>query len=181
MEVNTSVRLTPEEETQLTAIFGADPLANALANFGKAALREYVEMLLGQSTLRSPDAREQRLLLLILEANNGAVPDEAKVAQMFNLTGTGARSLIRSVLSRYRLRLAAPIRKAAIQILQDCGAENDGFRRVSIGNPVIVEYLNDLLAELNGELKRIAPEARTGTYYRVPEDSYIALKEELNA
>ncbi|MES0175386.1 hypothetical protein [Mesorhizobium sp. M0006] len=180
MDVNTSVRVTPEEQTQLTEILGPAPLADALASLGKAALREYIEMLLGQSSLRSPDMREQRLLLLILEANNGAIPDEAKVAQMFNLTGTGARSLIRSVLSRYRLRLAAPIRRAAVQVLQDCGAENDGFRRVSIGNPVIVEYLNDLLAELNGELKRIAPEARTGTYYRVPEDSYVALNNELN-
>ncbi|QKD19519.1 hypothetical protein HGP13_33665 [Mesorhizobium sp. NZP2077] len=180
MDLNTSVRLSAEEQTQLTEIFGADPLANALANLGKAALREYVEMLLGQSTLRSPDAREQRLLLLILEANDGAVPGEAKVAQMFNLTRTGARSLIRSVLSRYRLRLAAPIRKAAIQVLQDCGPENDGFRRVSVGNPVVVEYLNSLLAELNGELKRIAAEARTGTFFRVPEDSYLALNEELN-
>jgi hypothetical protein len=63
--------------------------------------------------------------------------------------------------------------------LEACCAEVDGFRRVSIGNPVIVEYLNALLAELNGELKRIAPEARTGTYYRVPEDSYVALAAEL--
>jgi hypothetical protein len=180
MDINTSVRLTPEEQTQLTEILGPAPLAGALADLGKAALREYVEMLLGQSSLRSPDAREQRLLLLILEAKGGAVPDEPWVAQIFNLTRTGARSLIRSVLSRYQLRLAAPTRGAAVQVLQNCGAENGGFRRVSIGNPVIVEYLNGLLAQLNGELKRIAPEARTGTYYRVPEDSYVALNHKLN-
>lgn len=180
MDVSTSVRLTPEEQAQLTEILGPAPLADALASLGKAALREYVEMLLGQSSLRGTDAREQRLLLLILETNGGEVPGEANVAQMFNLTGKSARSLIRSVLSRYRLRLTAAIRRAAVQVLQNCSAENEGFRRVSIGNPVIVEFLNDLLAELNGELKRITLEARTGTYYRVPEDSYVALSNELN-
>jgi hypothetical protein len=180
MDVNTSVRLTPEEEAQLTEILGPIPLAEALANLGKAALREYAEMLLGQNNLRSPDARQQRLLLMILETNGGTMLNEARVTRMFNLSTSGARSLIRSVLSQYRLRLVIPTRKAAVQILHDCGAENDGFRRVSIENSVMVEYLNDLLAQLNGELKRITPEARTGTFYRVPEDSYAALKEKLD-
>lgn len=180
MDITTSVRLTQDEEAQLSEILGPEPVAETLANLGKAALREYVEMLLGQSSLRSPDVREHRLLLYILEANDGQVPDEAKVAEMFNLTGSRARSLIRSVLSRYRLRLAPAKRLAAAKVIEDCGAENEGFRRVSIGNPVIVEFLNDLLAGLDGELKRITPEAKTGSYYRVPEDSYIALDDELN-
>lgn len=179
MDVNTSVRMTADEEAELAKILGPAALGEALSGIGKAALREYVDMLLGQSSLRSVEAREQRLLLLILEAYAGDVPDEAKVARMFNITTGAARSLLRSVLSRYRLRLGNATRQAAIKVLQTCDAEADGFRRVSIGNRVIVEYLNALLAELNGELKRIAPEARTGSYYRVPEDSYVALAAEL--
>jgi hypothetical protein len=179
VDVNTSVRLTADEETELAGILGPQPVGEALTQIGKAALREYVDMLLGQTAVRSVEAREQRLLLLILEAYAGEVPDEAKVARMFNITTGAARSLIRSVLSRYRLRLSNATRQAAVKVLQACGAETEGFRRVSIGNPVIVEYLNALLAELNGELKRISPEARTGTYFRVPEDSYVALAAEL--
>jgi hypothetical protein len=181
MDVHTSVRLTDEEQAQLAELLGPEELADELAKLGKAALREYVEMLLGQNVLRSPDGRQQRLLLLILEANDGKVPDEAAVARMFNLTMAASRSLIRSVLFRYRLRLADATKQAAVKILQSCGAENQGFRRVSIANPVIVEYLNAMLAELNGELKRIMPQARTGAYYRIPEDSYAALAGKLLA
>ncbi len=182
MDIETSVRLTPEEEAQLLAVLGgnAADLPAKVGALGRAALREYVEMLLGQTALRSPEVREQRLLQIILEANEGRVPGEAEVSQAFGLTGTAARSLLRSVLSRHRYRLTDAANAAARTVLAACADEEDGFRRVAINNPVIVEYLNDLLVEINGELKRIAKESRTGNTYLIPEDSYLALDRRLN-
>ncbi len=78
-------------------------------------MREYADMLLGRSALRSPDNREERLLLLILEAFRGEVPDEAQVALWFNLTSSSATGLIRRVLSRYHLRLDHPPRRFGLR------------------------------------------------------------------
>lgn len=182
MDIATSVRLTPEEEVELVLILGGDAagLPQKIGALGRAALREYVDMVLGQTALRSPDTREQRLLEIILEANQGRVPSEAEVSQLFGLTGSGARSLIRAVLSKHRLRLRDAVSTAAREVLGNCEPEEDGSRRVSINNPVIVEYLNELLAELNGALKRIARESRTGTNFLIPEDSYQSLDDKLN-
>jgi hypothetical protein len=182
MDIVTSVRLTPEEEAQLVLILGGDVagLPQKLGELGRAALREYVDVILAQTALRSPEVREQRLLQIILESNQGHVPSEAEVGQLFGLTGSGARSLIRSVLSRHRLRLREAVAGAARTVLDQCEAEEDGFRRVSILNPIIVEYLNELLAELNGALKRITREPKTGTYFLIPEDSFLALDDKLN-
>jgi hypothetical protein len=180
MDVETSVRLSPEEETQLAGILGveANHLNARMAALGRAALREYVDMLLGQSTLRNPENREHRLLLMILEAFGGDVPTEAAIGRMFNLTSTGASALSRSVLARHRLRLGAAVRTAATNILQNCGEEIDGVRRASVTNPAMIDYLNQVLVQSNGALKRIARERGTGTHYLIPEDSYLALAAE---
>ncbi|WP_062781592.1 hypothetical protein [Novosphingobium capsulatum] len=177
MNVNTSVNLTPAEEAELQEVLRCTQaeLNARMAEFGRAALREYVDMLLGQAVLRSPDNREHRLLLIITEAFNGRIPKAADIGRWFNLTSTGASSLIRKLLSRYRLRLDQPIRDAVIALLQDCEAEADGFRHVTVTNPIVIEYLNDILAERNGDLKRILREAGTGMSYLVPEDSYLEL------
>jgi hypothetical protein len=177
MDIATTLDITVEEEAQLAAVLGtnAEGLPERMAAFGRAAMREYANMLLGGSTLRSPDNREERLLLIILEAFDGQVPDEADVALWFNLTGSGAGALIRKVLSRYHLRLDQSIRTASVKILEGCGDDQDGIRLVAVTNPVIIEHLNRTLSRLNGELKRITRESGTAAIYRVPEDSYQAL------
>lgn len=177
--VKTSVRLTDDEKTQLTSVLGnAQTLEAHLEAFGRAALREYVDMLLGHSTVRSPDNREERLLLIILETMQGAVPTEAEVARWFNLTDTSAAMLVRKVLSRYHLRLDKTLRDASIEVIKACGEETDGFHPVSIANLAIVGHLNRILKRRNGQLVKILPEADRGSIYRVPIDSYEELKKE---
>lgn len=177
MDINTSVRLTEAERQQLLELLEVreGELAEKLAELGRAALREYVDMLLGLSAVRSPEMREQRLLLLILEAYGGSVPSENKIGHLFNLPTSGARSLLRSVLSRYRIRLEPATKEAATRVLRDCAGENEGFRRAKVENTVIVEHLNEMLASLDGNLKRISREPKTSANYLVPEDSFQAL------
>lgn len=179
VDINTSLSLTADEEKQLVAVFGGDPqkLKPELEKFGRAALREYADMLLGNSTVRSPDNREERLLLIILEAFNGIVPKEAEVARWFNLTDASAAALIRKVLSRYHVRLEQTIRDASIKAVEDCGEPKDGIRSVLIPNPAIVHHLNRILKASDGRLLKIVPEPDRGSIYRIPVDSYEKLKE----
>ena len=179
MDVNTSVTLSADEEAQLIEVLRCPPaeLNARLVEFGRASLREYVDMMLGQAPVRSPDNREHRLLLITTEAFNGTLPKAADVGRWFNLNLAGANSLLRKLLSRYHLRLEATTKAAATALLQDCAAEEDGYRQVNVVNPILVEYLNDILAEHNGELKRIKREAGTGTSFLIPEDSYLLLAE----
>lgn len=164
MDISTSVSLTGDEKNQLIAVLGGDrqKLQLRLEAFGRAALREYVNMLLGNSTVRSPDNREERLLLIILETFNGAVPKEAEVAQWFSLTDASAAALIRKVLSRYHVRLEKTIRDASIQAVKDCSEEKDGIRSVSIPNAAIVQHLNRITGDAQRPLAKDLSRYRAG-------------------
>lgn len=177
MQIDTSVRVTEDEIDQLKLVLGADVEAQ-LRDLGKAALREYIDVFLGLSTFKAAEAREQRLLLMILEAWNGRVPGDAEVGRLFNMTPTAARSLIRTVAARHRLRLAAALTVAASAAVRGAVEEVDGARRM-LAEPVIVEHLNAILAGMDGRLKRIRLEPETGGQYLVPIDSYNALRGEL--
>lgn len=180
MDVATTVRISDDEIAPLCAALGcnADQLSDRLANVGRAALREYVEMLLGDNVLRSPENRERRLLTWIMDGNDGIIPDEAQVSMMFNITTSSARSLLRAVMSRYRKQMAEATERAAKKVLQQCGEQDGaGLRRVSVGNPVLVEYLNGRLAQANGGFERIRLEAKTSNTYIFQGDAFNKLSE----
>lgn len=173
MNIETSVRVSADEVEQLKLVLGED-VENRLRDLGRAALREYVDVFLGLSAFKAAEEREQRLLLMILEAWNGRVPGDAEVGRLFNMTPTAARALIRTVVSRHRLRLAGALTAAASEAVRSAGPEADGGRRM-LAEPVIVEHLNAMLAGIDGRLKRIRLEPKTGGQYVVPIDSYDAL------
>ena len=180
MDIHTQVEISDSEITPLCAALGCAPdqLSERMSEIGRAALREYVEMLLGDNILRSPENRERRLLTWILHANDGVIPDEGHVSRIFNITLSSARSLLRTVISRYRKQMTAATEAAAKNILSNCGDEDEnGLRRVSVNNPVIIEYLNGRLAQSNGKIERIRLENNTSSTYLVHGDTFARLGE----
>lgn len=182
MDVVTNVRISENEVAPLCAALGcnADQLAARMSDIGRAALREYVEMLLGDNVLRNTENRERRLLTWILDANDGVMPDEVDVSRIFNITVSSARSLLRAVISRYRKQMADATETAAKKVLAECGEEDEtGLRRVIVSNPVLVEYLNGRLSQADGTLQRVRLESRTSNRYLVHGDTFNKLSEVL--
>lgn len=90
-------------------VFGSDEddeFESILSKVVIAALTEYKEMLFGMGIpSRAADILEYRLFLLIENCIPNYIPSEEDVSMMFQLTPTRSRSLIRSVLTRYRYQL----------------------------------------------------------------------------
>lgn len=182
MQLETQVEVLEGEIAPLCAALGCSPeqLPSRMSEIGRAALREYVEMLLGENVVRSPENRERRLLYWILYANSGSIPNEEQVSRIFNITTSSARSLLRTVISRYRKQMSAATEVAAKGVLSACGTEDSkGIRRVSVSNPVIVEYLNDRLAQHGGKVERVRLETNTSSTYMVHGDTFTILAEVL--
>lgn len=62
MDFAGSVRMSANEETQLAAILRCqtEELPGRIAELGKAAVREYLDMILSETVTRSPEVREHR-------------------------------------------------------------------------------------------------------------------------
>ncbi len=181
MDFAGSVTMSADEETQLAAILRCETeeLPGRIAELGKAAVREYLDMILSEAVVRSPEVREHRLLLLITQAFSNRIPDEGEVGRLFNLSRTSARSLLRSVISRRRYILKNAMALQASSIIESCELCENGDRRVAIKSAVVVEFLNEQLGELDGSLKRVFREKMTGNYYIIPEDSFNSLQSQL--
>jgi hypothetical protein len=165
------------EKTRLAATLGcdADDLEERLSAYGRAAMREYVNGFLGNWTAtRAADLQEYRLLALILEVFGG-IPDEDEVVRHFSITPSQARSLIRSVLSKYH-DLKAPLKVALAQVVESCAQEEEnGLYEVVINNSTIVEELNRKLANLDGRLPQVAKKRKSVSVYQLSPASYEAL------
>jgi hypothetical protein len=139
-------------------------------------MREYVNGFLGNWTAtRAADLQEFRLLALILEVFGG-IPDEDVVVRHFSITPSQARSLIRSVLSKYPFELREPLRAALAQAVEGCRQqEEDGLYEVVINNSTVVEELNRRLAAIDGRLPQVAKKRRSVSVYQASAASYEAL------
>lgn len=180
MDITVSTTLSDEEVDELVNALGctSQELPARIEQLGRASVREYVEMLLGSNPLRSTENRKRRLLLIMLEAQNGQIVDEVDVARYFNITLLSARSLLRSVMSKHRRQMKPVMDEAARKIIQDCGDEgDDSKRKVIIRNVVVVEYMNALLATQDGTLQRITLNPGTGNQYIMQSDAYDKLDE----
>jgi hypothetical protein len=139
----------------------------SLSKFGKAAIEEYVRMFLGQKVFtRGADIKEYRLLLLIKTVFDNEIPEEQKVCDLFQMTSTESRSLIRSVMSKYQYELKEAITKTLVDkvsnVIYD---ESESYYTVDIKTENIVSELNRILGTVDGSLPPIARKKGTVSTY----------------
>lgn len=179
LNVQAAMTITSEEETALCGLIECDPgeLNARLAPYAAAALREYVEMFSGQATSTASDTRERRLLAILL-APGANFPTDERIARMFNVTITAARSLLRTTLSRHRLRLAGVFDAAAAAFRAGCVQTEPGGRwEGRCPNAVVVESLNERLATVAQPRAPIRRAPATFDTYSVGNGSYEQLLE----
>ena len=182
MQLNTQIEipLSDFEEHQLAMILGANSgdLQEKLSAVANAAIQEYIRMFLGQKVFtRGSDFQEYRLYLLIRELFGNLVPSEQQVCALFQVTTNGARSMIRSVLSKYQYDLHSAYSDSLARVLDEAKSEEDGDDyEVVVHTQSLIDGLNSTLAEKNGALPAIARKKGTVSTYVIRPSSFDELR-----
>ena len=187
--VNFDFELAEEDERLLRNILCDIDLQRTfdeiLSDFGKASFEEYYRMFLGQKVFtRGSDFQEYRLFLIIKRALDNGIANEELVSNLFQLTSSQSRSLIRSVLSKYQYELHDAIKNTFIKVLQNAQDVQSNVGRTSeytidVRNKSIVSELNQLLGNIDGNLPQITQKRGTYSKYIVSVASYRALCDNL--
>lgn len=184
MDLTITITLTPDDETEIASILGCavGNLQPSMTSYATAAVEEYLTMFRGQKVLkRGTDILEYRLFLLIKYAFNGMIPDEQEVSGLFQTTLTESRSLIRAVISKYQYLLKAGIANTMRQVLAHATRDNDEQDySVVINSHNIVDELNRLLADIDGNLTPVTKKKGSISTYEIKPASHDQLNTRLN-
>ncbi len=165
------LQLNAQERAQLAAILGCAEanLTTALRPFARASLEEYIRMFLGQKvSTRVSDAREIRFLLLVRHVFPDKIPGEQEIAALFQTTASESRSLLRSALSKHRYELREVIERTLARVVEGAQKDKDSEEDLflfSAESQQLVDYLNQILADQDGLLPRIARRPNTVNTY----------------
>lgn len=182
MAISTELKLNDQEKSQLAGILNCEinSLDSVLSSYSTAALEEYCRMILGQKVFtRVQDIKEYRLYLLIKEVFSNRIPDDQKIADLFQTTPSESRSLVRSIASKYQYELQAAIKATLSEIIEnatpDSDDENDHI--ITVNSSTKIEELNNIIASIDGTLPQIAKKRNTVSSYVIKASSYSKLKE----
>jgi len=154
LAVEVRVDVAESDRNRVEVILGRNLSEEELwSGLGRAALREYVQMVCGsQAPTRGSDMLENRLVLLVKELGEVFLEEET-VAQAFQLTRTRARSLMRTTFARHRLSIEGVMQKTIQRVLKRAkpgGKDARGTFTVGPIPPLVLEKLNEALHARGG-------------------------------
>ena len=165
--INATISLTDDEAASVADALGCTvaQLQTKFAPYAPAALREYVDMFGGQAMTSVSDARDRRLLAILLALPD--FPSDETIARLFNLTVSAARALLQTTVSRHRNRLKSVVATAAKKFLAACTqAAAGGDWEARYPSSALVNILNGQLAAATQP--RAPIKRKSGTF-----DTYI--------
>jgi hypothetical protein len=177
MAINVNVNLENHEKELLCNILDCEEanLNSSLELFAKASFEEYLRMFLGQKVFtRGSDMKEYRLLLLIKSVFNNQIPDEQKVCDLFQLTLSESRSLIRSVMSKYQYELKDAINVTLKNTIINAQHVNNEYY-IDIKTENLVRELNSILGSIDGNLSQVSKKIGTISTYVIKPSAYAKL------
>jgi len=179
MAISFDLELETEEKKLLCNIIGCEEaeLNNSLSLYGKSAIEEYIRMFLGQKVFtRGSDIKEYRLFLLIKSVFKDEIPDEQKVCDLFQMTTSESKSLIKAVMSKYQYELKDAISKTLLdRIISAIYDEVEDYYTVDIRNENLVSELNRILGSVDGSLPPIVKKRGTVTTHIIRPSAYNVL------
>ena len=148
-----------------------------LTGIGRAALREYADMITGEQTMTSiTELRERRLVALIRFATK-SMPDTHWIARIFNVPATTAKSMLRGVGARHRRRIDGEVRREVTDFLAACQQDGETQKwKAAWTNPVLIEMLNSRLEAAKQSKQKIVAHSDVSGEWIVPNGSYEWLK-----
>ena len=152
-------------------------LNDKLNKVAQASFEEYRKMILGQKVFtRGRDIIEFRLFIFIKYFFNGKIPDEQKICDLFQVTATESRSLIKSIMSKYQYDLKDTITNSVKDEVQNITKmANGNDYKISIQNQYFKDELNRILGSIDTSLPIIEKEKGTISTYVVKASSYVKL------
>ena len=130
-------------------------IAGALETYAEAALVEYLDQFLGRALpSRYKDLQMLRLLRISLHANEGRLLPPDRVAELFQLTHTEAKTLVRNTATRYRFELDGKLRQVAWETLSKGRRDADGYT-IEVRDAALLDFLHDLVRRGPGYPKGI--------------------------
>lgn len=179
MKIQLEIEIADDDVPDLTTAIDSkkESFAGDFQGHAQAAVDEYIAMYLARDTpVSGSNIRQLRLALLAERVFTDGLPDEEKVAELFQLTLPASRTLIRNVMTKYRTRLAAPM-KAAGKAAVDTAEWAGEVVEISIASASLVEAMNRVLARSRSDHIRISKKQGTLSVYTTAPASYTLLCE----
>lgn len=176
MRFELDISIPSEEEALLREALGLDAAQDLQATLNghfTAACHEYLAQYCGQRVFRrGSDFLEYRLALLVRHAFQARLPDEEQVARLFQLTLSESRSLLRSLLAKYKGMVREGLQQTIHDLLRKvrpAQAQEDGCFYLVITSTALVAEMNQLLAAADLERPYEPVRKKTGSLhtYRV--------------
>jgi hypothetical protein len=169
--------ITNGEKEELKNVLGCDDdsLKTATEGIAKAAMSEYLEMILGkQFPTRAREIKERRLFHLLKHHFIGRIPSESEVSSIFQLTESESRALLRNVRTRFKFDLKEELVFTVRETLLTA-TMNNGNYRVIIQSENILEELRQTVAVKAPQLDQISKVKNSAGVYNIPEDTFVVL------
>jgi hypothetical protein len=183
MNINVDFQMSEEREIELSKILNCtrEDLPEKLSPYANASLEEYTSMFLGEKVFtRGSDILEHRLCLLIEKVFENRIPSENRVSRLFQTTVTGSRALIRSVVSKYQYKLKTALESSMKEAISSAEiTDNEEIYECKINSSNLVNSLNQILADIDGELARIKSKTGTSSVYEITPSALAALQTRL--
>lgn len=162
-----------KDETEFNKVF---------PRYAAAAIREYSDLFLGKHVASTgPEIRQNRLLLLIRYAFRNQIPDEQVVSELFQTTLSQSRTLINTVLSKYRFELNPLLDESMRNTIARARHDQESdFYEISPPSNLIVDRMNRVLAQVDGTLSRIVKKPGSVSTYRMKPSVYSELRKFLH-
>lgn len=139
-------------------------LENETVKIIKAAMCEYKQMFLGMGLPTRADEIQQYRLYYLIERYFKEMPTEEQVSSMFQLTHTKSRTLIRSVMTRFRYNLDQIISDNLKDILNNAELKEDNNCYFVIQSNYALEQFKNIIdnrAPTSDGIRRVANTSRT--------------------
>lgn len=167
-----------EEKDILKEILSCDTdkeLEKEVSGICKAAVYEYLEMILGkQLPTRANEIKERRLFHLLKYHFIGRIPRESEVSSLFQLTGSRSKTLLRNVKTKFRFELKKAIKNTVKTMLKEIKYENEEYHAIIL-NKNILEEIKQTVESEAPRLNQIRKVSNSASLYKIPIDTLKVL------
>jgi len=182
MKINIDLDLEEYDKDLLLKILETtEPELNRqLSLIAKAALYEYLEMILGSGIPpRNLDVIQHRILLLIDHYYN-EIPDESTISRMLNITTAKSRSLMNTLKSVHRNKIHGKLTNKITTFIGSAVQMNDEYYEFKAQSKVIIQELNEVLEINQPGLAKFKRKTNSSGKFLLEKDSLDFLRTHFN-